>query len=248
MSQPIKLTGIVLSTMPIGEYDKRLLLLTKEKGKIGVFAKGSRRPTSQLLSISQVFSFGEFYIYQGKTSNTITQGNLINSFQELRKDISQLSYGMYFIELLNSVTNEEEDCEEYLRLLYKTLQELIKKRLSNDLIRCIFELKTLSLFGLYPQVTECLYYDETICDDNYYFSVEQGGIVCFNNIKNIKEVIKNAGGTIYTKQYILSSELKKLYNFSVNESILYELKNILKKYINYHIGNKFKTLEVIEVL
>ena len=57
MADQIKVRGMVISSSPIGENDKRVVLLTKEKGKISAFVRGARRPGNHLMAASDSFSF-----------------------------------------------------------------------------------------------------------------------------------------------------------------------------------------------
>lgn len=245
MAKTIKITGIVLSSMEIGEYDKRIVLLTKEKGKITAFIKGVRKQGSPLLIASQVFAFGEFLIYQTRNSISILQADIKNSFHNLRYDIEKLSYAMYFNELIDFISNEEEESLELLILLYKTLYILEKDTANYLLIRCIFELKAISLIGLGPEVTKCIKYQKDICDNITFFSASQGGVFCKKHGSIIKDCIKITEGTRYTMQYILASPIKDLYNFRVSDKIQYELIQIIDKFRQIHLDKKFNSLEFI---
>ena len=150
MQELVNLTAIVLSSSPIGEYDKRVVLLTKERGKITAFARGARRQTSKLMAATNLFAFGEFKLYPGRTSYTLTDAHIQNYFEELRVDFEGAYYGMFFLEVCDYYTRENNDEKEMLKLLYQSLKALLVKSLNRKLVQSIFEMKALVINGEFP--------------------------------------------------------------------------------------------------
>jgi len=137
------------------------VILTRERGKLAAFAKGARKQGSRLLAATNPFCFGEFKLYEGRTSYTIQEANISNYFAQLREDFEGACYGMYFLEVMDYYTRENNDEKEMLRLLYQSLRALCHKRLDNRLVRYIFEIKALSLNGEYPGLPEDNRYQES---------------------------------------------------------------------------------------
>ncbi len=147
-------TGIVLKTMPVGEYDRRILLLTKERGKIAVFAKGARKSNSRLMAAVHLFAFGEFKLYEGKGAYYLAEADIANYFETLREDFESAYYGMYFLEISDYYTRENNDEKQMLKLLYQSLRALQKESLNNELVRYIFELRAIVANGEFPGIIE----------------------------------------------------------------------------------------------
>ena len=97
MSQSVIVMGMVLTAMPVNDYDKRITILTKERGKITAFARGARRPSSQLLAATNPFAFGEFEVFEGRNSYNVTKANIQNYFRELVLDLDAASLGFYLM-------------------------------------------------------------------------------------------------------------------------------------------------------
>ena len=124
MAELVKVTGMVISTMAVGEYDKRVVILTKERGKIHGFARGAKRPGNSLMAAAQPFVFGEFMLLEGRSAYTISSVKVMNYFEEFRKDMDATCYGCYFLEFADYYGRENADDLEMLKLLYQTVRAL----------------------------------------------------------------------------------------------------------------------------
>lgn len=154
MQDFVILTGMILKAEPLGEYDRRVVILTKERGKISAFAKGSRRPGNRLMAPTNPFSFGQFRLYAGRSSYNMTDAEISNYFEELRQDFSGAYYGMYFLEICDYYTRENNDETGMLKLLYQSLRALSSPNFENKLVRYIFEIKSVMLNGEFPGINQ----------------------------------------------------------------------------------------------
>lgn len=244
----ITVTGMVLAATPVGEYDRRIVILTKERGKISAFARGARKPNSALVGVTSPFSFGEFTVYEGRTSYTLMSASISNYFQELRMDVEGAYYGFYFLEIAGYYAREANDETALLKLLYQTLRALVNPHIPNLLIRRVYELRAVTVNGEGPQVFECVSCRRR--EQDMLFSVKRGGLICSRcmDAGHIPDAQAIHPSTLYTLQYIVSSPIEKLYTFVVKEEILEELGAVTTDYLAEYLGKSFKSLEILETI
>jgi len=152
MREQVCVTGMVLKASPVGEYDRRLVILTCERGKITAFARGARRPGNSLMACSAPFVFAKFMLYEGKEAYTLASAEVTNYFREIATDMEAACYGSYFLEFADYYGRENVTAVDELRLLYQSLRALLKENIPNALVRPVFELKLMQLNGEYFDV------------------------------------------------------------------------------------------------
>lgn len=154
MQEQVVVTGIILKVVPAGEYDRRIVLLTKERGKITAFVKGARRQNSRFVASTNLFCFGTFRMYEGKTAYNLTDAEITNYFENLRDDFEGAYFGMYFLEMADYYTRENNDEKEMLKLLYQSLRALGSEVLPKKLVKTVYELKAIMINGEFPGISE----------------------------------------------------------------------------------------------
>lgn len=246
MTNQVVLTGMILSVSLVGDYDKRFVLLTAERGKVTVFARGARRQKSNIRAVTEAFTYGKFTLFEGRDAYSFVSADVQEYFMAVKEDLQAVAYASYFAEFAEHLTRENMREKNILKLLYVTLKVLGAKRIEFPLIRCIYEIKLLSYYGLQMQVFHCVSCEKE--GEHYVFRAALGGICCLDCAKkSSRENILNTS-TLYTLQYIISSEIEKLYTFRVTLNVQKELETICKEYRNEHVERKFKSLDFLECI
>lgn len=243
MVETITVTGMVISSMAISEYDKRLVILTKELGKITAFARGARKPTSPFLGGSQPMSFGEFTLYRGKNAYTVTEMKINEYFSNTMKDIDSMYLGMYFLELADYYGREGIEASETLKLLYFSMKALNNEKIPDKLVRCIYELKTFVLNGEYPNLFTCGNCGKK--ENLDYFDVSHNTVICAECHGSLPEHKILSNSAIYALQWIVVSPVNKLYTFNVTDQVFDEMNGVVQGYITKQIDKKFHSLEFL---
>ena len=103
-------SGIVLRSTDTKETDKILTVLTPDRGKIAVIARGARRKNSRLAASCQLLAYSELTIYQRGNWCYLDEAGTIELFDGVRQDFELLSLASYFAELTESPMMRRRRC------------------------------------------------------------------------------------------------------------------------------------------
>ncbi len=243
--ETITVTGIVLSSMPVGETDRRIVILTREQGRISVFARGACRPKSPLVAVSRPFASGEFVLIPRKDSYNLQSAAIREYFDPLLQDFEKMAYGCCFLEEAGYFAAEDMDAADLLNLLFLTLRALQKGVISMKLIRLVFEYRLFAVSGEYPQIFQCSQCKTPL--KSGWFSMNRKSAVCGQCYKGTDGEELSAS-VVYTLQYILSAPLNRLYSFSVSEEVFIKLEDLLTRWKKRFLDREFKSSALLEEL
>jgi DNA repair protein RecO (recombination protein O) len=156
MSRTYKATGINLKSIPLGEADRLLTILTREFGLIQAVAMGSRKTNSKLSGRSSLFVVNELLIAKGKALDKITQAETLESYPGLAKELQKLTAGQYLAELCLCQALSEQPQDHLFVVLNQHLKQIEQAPLPQvlpHLIQAIYHL--FALAGVAPQVHRC---------------------------------------------------------------------------------------------
>ncbi|MDR1764828.1 MAG: DNA repair protein RecO [Lachnospiraceae bacterium] len=254
MNEEIHTVGMVIGSMPVGEADKRLVLLTKELGKVVVFAKGVKKVGAAFMAQSRIFAFGEFVLIRGRDSYRLIGAKISRYFEEVSADVERMCYGQYFLEFADYYTHENMESGDMLLLLYQSLRALVKENIPNDLVKSTFELRAMAINGEYTEGPPLRMRRRAVAhqggrgrgqpDGGMAGPGSGAGHVDMWDTGTSDTAVETAVETAWA--HVLSAPIGSLYTFALSDGVLQKFRQNVGELRERFIDRKFRSLDILE--
>ena len=214
----IKVKAVVIKETTYKENDKIVTLLTDKLGKISCIARGAKKTNSPILANAQYLVYSEFVLYKSKNFYYINNAEVINTFYNLRVDFDKLTPIFEITKLINSITDENQDTEDILKLFLNTIYVIDKYYKDLNVLIATFKIKLFQLLGFAPRISICSNCDNDLENNEIYYDYVSNSFYCKNCLMSDKRrYLKISKPTLIAIRYVLASQIKKVFSFELKD-------------------------------
>lgn len=169
--------ALVIRHADYGDYDRMVTLVTPQYGRVEAVARGCRRLKSPIVNAAELFTSGEYTLFEKNGRYSIEQCQISESFFELRSDYDRLTHGVYWLRLLYALVQPDAPAEDIFLMTLRALAYLNYSDLPAPLVTFAFEAHLMALEGYAPRVDSCVKCGRPL-EDAARFDAVRGGAVC----------------------------------------------------------------------
>ncbi|MGI6488783.1 MAG: DNA repair protein RecO [Syntrophomonadaceae bacterium] len=238
--------GLVLKNMDFKEADKIVTVLARKEGKLGLVAKGVKKPKSSLRGVVQPFCYSRLHISKGRGMGLITQGRVLDFYGSIREDLDKTLQVVYLMELLDKCTADADPHPRLFDLALSVLQYLDSED-SFPLVIRWFELRMLTELGFGPKLDRCIRCGQSEALER--FSISEGGVLCRGcGVSSQAEGLELSGETLAVLRVLAARDLDFLRRLRVSKRALQQVENLLERFLAYHLERRFNLKNIIKFL
>jgi DNA repair protein RecO (recombination protein O) len=234
--------AIVLRTHKLGEADRIITLLTRERGKIRAVAKGVRRTKSKFGARLEPFSRVDLLVFEGKSLDIITQAESLNAYgQDLALDYSLWTAGQTMLETADRLTPEDLiSAEAQYLLLVGALRTLVTGEHASSLVLDAYLLRSLSMAGYSPTLNACVICG--VAGTQPFFHVSTGGALCVEH--RVPGSVAPRPESFELMQALMSGDWEAA-DASVAKD-RNEVSGIVAAYVQWHLERGLRSLPLVD--
>ncbi|PPF84876.1 DNA repair protein RecO [Pseudoclavibacter sp. RFBJ3] len=232
--------AVVLRTQRLGEADRIVTLLGKERGKVRAVARGVRRTSSKFGARLEPFMVVDVQCYAGRNLDTVTQAVTLAAYgRDLVEDYSRYSAASVIVEAAERVAEAEPSPQQYTLVIGALRALTLGARASQDVLDS-YLLRSLSLAGWAPALDDCARCGAP--GPHERFSVQLGGVVCQRCTP--AGIVRVDEATVQAVRALLSGDWAMLDGIEVSARA--RASGIVSAYSQHYLDKKLRSMQVLE--
>jgi DNA repair protein RecO (recombination protein O) len=244
-----KMRAIVLSTLKLGESDRILRLLSRERGLLSAVAKGIRKTKSKFGGKLEPFTCADLFLYTGKGLDIILQSETVDSFKGIKSDLRKVACASVIADMTLRCQLEEPRTEPY-ELVYYFFQQLDKADSKLKLLLLSFQAKYLTMLGFEPLIKNCCICGrDMILNQGFLFSVSSGGAVCGDCTRAMSYTRRLSAGSVNLLHDLFFNPMQDWQKTDIRSArSLEEVDSLIKAFISYHLEKSLSSYRFLKVM
>ena len=243
--------AVVLKQMPIGETNRIITFYTRTAGKVAAVARGIRRPGSKFGGSLEILNHVQTSISRGRSLDNVNECVVIDSFKNLREDLTSIAEGIYIAELVDTFGEDKSPNTRLLDILLETLSNLDSLD-HREFWILWFEFRLLHVSGFLPEFVNCVECRNPLERSDHTFDPVAGGILCPSCVDTygtdqswIVSVYSLSLLRFFQRSLSTTLSSREASSYSAN---LTEIKTFLRTYMRYIAERDLKSTGFLDLV
>lgn len=237
--------ALILRRRDYSEADRILTVLTPQRGKQQLIAKGIRKTNSRKAGHLELYAHTTLMAAEGRTWDVVTEAGTVESFRNIREDLEKISQAGYLCELIDAFSESEDENQPLWELALVGLRALNDDwgACSGPLLLRWFVLHLLSLTGFQPQFFHCLHCGTPLEPVRNRLDLEAGGVICPNCAPNAHNAESIEPDVLKVLRFLQSNEWPACAQLTLRGPVAGQVDSILHRYLLHILERHLRSTE-----
>ncbi|MBV8301793.1 MAG: DNA repair protein RecO [Candidatus Dormibacteraeota bacterium] len=240
--------GVVLRRIDYGEADRILTVLTRDHGKIGVIARGVRKPQSRLAARTDLFVRSRMQLAKGRGElDVLTQAEPV-SMPSRSADARRAACAAVCAELTDRVFESHHPDDGVYALVVEALAACGDQRRDPRAALVWFERRMIDRLGYAPQLHRCAGCERMLPEATAWFSAAAGGLLCESCARHDLDAIECSVRVIKVLRTAAGGDAELYARLRLDAATLSTLERVVEAELAYHLDRRLRSFDVLRAL
>jgi len=239
--------GIVLRRIDYGESDRILTVLTRGRGKVGVIARGVRKPRSKLAAQTDLFMHSSMQLAHGRGElEVLAQAASVLPVLAC-DDPLRLACAGACTELVDRVVENGHVDATVFDLLVTALTQCVGGDRDPRAATIWFAQQMINRLGYSPQLYNCANCQRVLPESSAQFVSRIGGLIC-EQCTAVGETVRCSVQTIKVLRVLETPGAPDFWRLKLDADAIGNLEAVVETELAEHLGRQLRAYEMMRSL